>query len=77
LICGAFSAVIHSTPSLDRISSRLAFVTIPRSETTTTVLSPKRAFSLSICERRVLSSWSSPEKTSTATGRPGLSQSSP
>ena len=44
-ICGALSAVIHSVPSAPRISSRLALVTIPRSETTTTRESPNRALS--------------------------------
>ena len=55
----------------------LALVTIPRSETTTTRESPNRAFSLVIWDGSVLSSCSSPENTSTAIGRPGLSHNKP
>jgi len=42
LIVGAFNAVIQSTPSWPRISSRFASVTIPRSATTTTGLSKRQ-----------------------------------
>src|SRR5207248_6745993 len=44
-----------------------------RSETTTTRESPNRSLSFSIWEGSVLSSCNSPENTSTAIGRPGLS----
>jgi hypothetical protein len=77
LICGALSAVIQPTPSVSAISCRLALVTMPRSHTTITVFSPKRVRSFSIWAGSVLSSCSSPVKTSTAMGRPGRSQSRP
>jgi hypothetical protein len=77
LTWGALSAVIHATPSRERIACRLALVTMPRSETTTIRSSAKRRRSFSSCEGSVLSSCSEPGKTSMATGRPRRSQSSP
>jgi hypothetical protein len=77
LTCGALSAVIQEAPSVWRNSSRFALVTMPRSETTITEPSPKRALSFSICEGSVLSSCSEPSNTSTATGQPRRSQRSP
>ena len=58
-------------------SSMLAFVTIPRSADQHDRESEKRRRSFSICAGTVASSWRSPSKTSTATGRPALSHSSP
>jgi hypothetical protein len=71
------SAVIQATPSAPRIASRLAFVTMPRSETTITAWSPKRRFSFSIWAGSVLSSCSEPSNTSTAAGQPSGAQTRP
>jgi hypothetical protein len=74
---GALSAVIQATSWSSAIASRLALVTMPRSETTTIRRSLKRRRSFSSWAGSVLSSCSEPAKTSTAIGRPRRSQSRP
>jgi hypothetical protein len=59
LTCGAFSAVIQSTPSA-LSASRLALVTIPRSLANTTCPRAKRPVSFPIWEGSVLSSCKDP-----------------
>ena len=54
-----------------------ASVNIPRSPTSTTLENPKRRLSLSTCAPTVAGSAVLPSNTSTATGRPSASHSSP
>ena len=77
LTCGARSAVIQSRPAGSTSSRSRAAVSMPRSPTSTTRVSPNRSLTLSIWAATVAGSPVLPGKTSMATGMPSLDVSSP
>jgi hypothetical protein len=77
LTCGARSAVIQSRLAGRTSSRSRAAVSMPRSPTSTTFVSPNRSLSLSAWLAAVVGSPVLPAKTSMATGMPSLLVSSP